>query len=638
MGTFIGKIQKLEFEARIFISFAIVILISVLSFPGFAQTPVNFVMLGRLLRLSSDASLSVGYLIAAIILTVVSLLRMWAGSMLTSQRVMAFRVQVDSLMTTGPYLLVRNPIYLADFTAICGFALCLPPVGILLPVLFYVHYLQLIKYEEASLAIQFPLQYSDYVAHVPRLIPTPASVGDVFKAAKDFEINRDGFRHNALFVLFIPGFILAAVTHELLHAVVLGLPAVIDWAVVHTKIGIAKQSRRNGSAMARPLVAIKPSRKKVFEDLIYAQCWEDPQIDRAAFKITPDDVVFSITSGGCNVLTFLLDGPEKVFALDMNPHQNFLLDLKIAAFKGLSYDELLEFIAVRDSGRRLQLYERIRYLLREESRSYWDRQRGKIDMGIMHCGQYERYMRLLRRVITALMGRQLIERFFEIEDSGARAELFHAKWENIWWWLFTRVLLSRAVMTLLFDGAFFAYLDEDFSFGGHFAKKVERAFTQLPTKGNHFLAYIALGKFSSEEYLPPYLRQENYDIIRNRVDRVEWVTDSCEHFFSTLPDASISKFNFTNIFEWMSPEAYEQLLKETIRVAKENAIMTYRNLLVFREHPAALDRYIRSLKHVAESLHKQDLSFIYNNYVVEEIQKEVPECDTPSRRFQTVEQ
>ena len=65
--------------------------------------------------------------------------------------------------------------------------------------------------------------------------------------------------------------------------------------------------------------------KKVFQDVLYAQCWEDPQIDREAFNITSDDIVFSITSGGCNVLTFLIDNPKKIIALDLNPYQNYLL-------------------------------------------------------------------------------------------------------------------------------------------------------------------------------------------------------------------------------------------------------------------------------------------------------------------------
>ena len=66
-----------------------------------------------------------------------SFLRMWAGSILTSRTIMAFKVQKDLLNTTGPYALARNPIYLADMIALCGFALCLNPVGLALPLLIF---------------------------------------------------------------------------------------------------------------------------------------------------------------------------------------------------------------------------------------------------------------------------------------------------------------------------------------------------------------------------------------------------------------------------------------------------------------------------------------------------------------------
>ena len=106
-----------------------------------------------------------------------------------------------------------------------------------MPVLFYLHYLSIIRYEEVSLRQRFGCVYAQYLAFVPRLIPTARSLPNVPIAVKEFRITQEGARHNALFVLFVPGFLLAAVTHEFLAAVVVGLPAVVDWAIVHTKIG-----------------------------------------------------------------------------------------------------------------------------------------------------------------------------------------------------------------------------------------------------------------------------------------------------------------------------------------------------------------------------------------------------------------
>ena len=316
-------IQKIEFEFRIFISFGLVILVSALSFTVFADWPLTAVAVGGLLGIPAPLARALGYLAAALFSAGASFLRIWSGSVLTSRRMMSFAVKTDALLSTGPYELVRNPIYLADLVAFTGFALCLPPIGLLLPVLLYLHYTQLIGYEEISLRREFGPDYAIYQGRVPRLLPGWGWRKRLRAAFKDLRITRDGIRHNALYLLFIPGFVLAAITGRLIWALAIGLPAVVDWAIVHTKIGVAKDG-------GKPVV-----KDKLFRDVLYANCWEDPQLDRAAFGIGPDDVVFSITSGGCNVLTFLLDDPRKVIAVDANPHQGYLLELKMAAFRTL---------------------------------------------------------------------------------------------------------------------------------------------------------------------------------------------------------------------------------------------------------------------------------------------------------------
>jgi S-adenosylmethionine-diacylglycerol 3-amino-3-carboxypropyl transferase len=605
------KIRKFEFEFRIFISFGLVILISALSFSVFSAIPDNSVALGGLLGIPASRSRALGHLGAALFAAAASFLRIWSGSVLTSRRMMSFAVKTDALLSSGPYQLVRNPIYLADLVAFTGFALCLPPIGLLLPVLLFLHYTQLIGYEEISLRREFGRDYEIYQSRVPRLLPNFGSLKRLGAAVGEVTVTRDGIRHNALYLLFIPGFVLAAVTGKLVWALAVGLPAVVDWAIVHTKIGVVKDGTRP---------AVKP---KMFKDVLYANCWEDPQLDRAAFGIDQDDVVLSITSGGCNVLTFLLDDPRKVIALDVNPHQGYLLELKVAAFRTLSYRRNLEFFGVRPCSTRVECYrQKLRPLLSCGAARFWDGHPGKIARGIIHAGRYERYMRLLRKTVVAGFGkRRLIKRMFEADGPAAREKLYREKWQGVRWRLLTGVMLSRWLNSLLFDKAFFAYLDRDFSFGRHFAAKAEHALVRLPMKENYFLSYILLGRFYAEAFLPVYLRPENFRAIRDRLDRVEIVTDSCEHFFASLEDSTISKFNFSNIFEWMSPAAFENLLRETVRVARDKALLTYRNLLVFRERPASLEGNIRSRRDLAKALQKTDLSFIYDNYVVEQVEK-----------------
>ena len=373
----------------------------------------------------------------------------------------------------------------------------------------------------------------------------------------------------------------------------------------------------------------------IFGDILYAQCWEDPDIDREAFRIQPDDALFSITSGGCNTLAFLIDNPRVVYALDLNSHQNYLLDLKMGAFAALPYTEMLEFFGVRPSRRRRDLYARVRGALRDSSRAYWDAQPSKIDQGIIHAGRYEAYMRLLRRSLERLRGKGLIREIFATEDPEDRLELYRTRWDTPSWRLFTRTFLSRTVMSALFTGKFFTYVDGSFSFGMHFARLVERALTRMPLRENYFASYILLGRYYDEDHLPPYLMREHFSLIRSRLARVQMITGTCEEFFAGMPASSIQKFNFTNIFEWMPEEAYEGILREVCRVGSPDAVMTYRNLLVFRERPAALEAMIQPDRALAVSLHARDRSFIYRNYVVERIRKGRVRWNTGSKESMT---
>ncbi len=658
------RVRKPWFESRIFISLSIVIVISMFSFLAFDDTPTVIETAGRWLGLSGELSLRYGYLALTVPVIFASLLRMWAGSILSSEIIMSFKIQNSKFLISGPYKYVRNPLYLSDLTAFVALSLCLKPIGLLIPVMIWLHYYQLIKYEEEQLKNEFGEEYKKFCSSTPALFPGVRQIKSMFSGPVDFLINFDGFRHNAQYVLFVPGLIVAAHTGNFVHAILIGLPAVLDWAVIHTKKGLSpnpastkefpgtkefasekefprkmKITGKNKFTSKKEFASEKEypgtkeitskmkingkksfSRSKVFRDVLYAQCWEDPELDRIAFKIKPGDTVFSITSGGCNALAFLVDDPERVICLDMNKYQNYLLRLKISAFKSLSYNELLEFMGVHPSERRLRLFEKIKPLLNDHEQSYWSTKGSDIERGIIHCGRYERYMHLLSRLFSLLVGRSVIRRLYDTSGREERLDLFEKRWENLRWRWFCRIFLSRAFASMLFDKAFYRYLEPGFSFEKYYRARVRKAVTELPLEQNYFLAYILLGNYYKDN-LPVYLKRENYDIIRKRADRINIITSGCLDYFRILETGTISRFNFTNIFEWMAPDEFSTLLKETIRVARNGAIITYRNHLVTRKRPESLADQIYPDEKLSAELNGRDLSFIYKAYVVEQIVK-----------------
>ncbi|KAJ3580203.1 hypothetical protein NPX13_g364 [Xylaria arbuscula] len=75
------------------------------------------------------------------------------------------------------------------------------------------------------------------------------------------------------------------------------------------------------------------------DEYIYAFTWEDTRVDERILRLKPDDVVLAITSAGDNILSYALQSPAKIHAIDLNPSQNHLLELKVAAYQSLEYDD-----------------------------------------------------------------------------------------------------------------------------------------------------------------------------------------------------------------------------------------------------------------------------------------------------------
>ncbi|KAK2741925.1 hypothetical protein FQN57_005484 [Myotisia sp. PD_48] len=83
-----------------------------------------------------------------------------------------------------------------------------------------------------------------------------------------------------------------------------------------------------------------PKHTQFNNEYIYAFTWEDPQVDHRLLKIGRDDVILAITSAGDNILDYLQARPRRIHAVDLNPNQNHLLELKTACFSTLGYQDV----------------------------------------------------------------------------------------------------------------------------------------------------------------------------------------------------------------------------------------------------------------------------------------------------------
>lgn len=346
--------------------------------------------------------------------------------------------------------------------------------------------------------------------------------------------------------------------------------------------------------------------------LLFGMSWEDPQSDRAALRIQPGETLTTISSGGCNTLTLLLENPAKIHAVDINASQSYLLELKCAAVRHLERDELMAFLGMAPSDVRLETFQRLRGDLGEAAKAYWSQQPGAIRDGVIHQGRYERFIRQFGRFLALLQGRKRIDGFFRCASLADQRVYFDEEWNTRRWRLLFKLAFNKRTLAKRGLAAdYFKFDDGSSSFAESFFRRGKRAMCEIPIQSNYFLAAY-LGGHISDDAVPAYLQRENLPIVRERLDRVEIVTSDAQGWLSRQPAASVDTFSLSNICELMSVEESARLFGEVARVARPGARVCFRNLMVPREVPDSLRHVIQLQEQLSCDLLARDRSFVYS--------------------------
>ena len=357
--------------------------------------------------------------------------------------------------------------------------------------------------------------------------------------------------------------------------------------------------------------------KADFDQIRYAQCWEDADVLLEAIDVKSDGTYLSIASAGDNTLALVGAGAKRVIAVDLNPAQIACLELRVAAYRSLSYTEFLELLGQKESVQRRILYQRCRPDLSAESRAFWDSNSAQIDQGIAQCGKFERYLRAFRRFVLPLVhGRKKIERLFQLETEEQRRQFYDEHWNTRRWDWMCRLFFGRESLGRLGrDPSFMRFADEPV--WNSLQRRIPNALVVQHPAENPYLQWILLGHFGNA--LPYSLRPENFARIRDNLDALEWRCQSIEEVLSELPPSSLAGYNLSDIFEYMSATDYEELLEHLIRGGAKGCRLVYWNVVVNRKRPVSLCSTLVEKRLIANKLHLQDKAFFYRDFVVEEV-------------------
>ncbi|KAK5135221.1 hypothetical protein LTR08_005470 [Meristemomyces frigidus] len=176
------------------------------------------------------------------------------------------------------------------------------------------------------------------------------------------------------------------------------------------------------------------------DEYIYAFTWEDSRTDARLLKITSDDVILAITSAGDNILSYALERPKRIHAVDLNPAQNHLLELKVAAFRALEYADFWKLFGEGKHADFLKLLlEQLSPHLSSQAFDYWLHagpaafdSKGK---GLYFTGGSRHALQLVSWLGSLLGVREDMKKLCEVETLAEQRE--------IWTKRVRRVLLSQ---------------------------------------------------------------------------------------------------------------------------------------------------------------------------------------------------
>lgn len=304
-------------------------------------------------------------------------------------------------------------------------------------------------------------------------------------------------------------------------------------------------------------------------NLVYNTCWEDPRLDRVALDLGPDDNVLVITSAGCNALDYALTGPNHVYAVDMNPRQNALLELKIAAIKNLEYEDFFKMFGQGKLPGAKDIYkDKLRDSICEWSQGFWDRRIKFFDSrrSFYFRGTSGTFARMINFYIDRIIkARGKVDQLLAAETLEEQTDIWTNEIKKKFWKGLIKFAMGRDATLSMLGVPKAQRRQIDKQYDGGIVKFVEdcldNVFTKIPIHDNYFW-HVYLTGYYTPECSPEYVKAENFEALRNGLaDRVTCHTDSVQGFLEKH-DGQISRYVLLDHMDWLSDKFFPLLESE----------------------------------------------------------------------------
>lgn len=321
--------------------------------------------------------------------------------------------------------------------------------------------------------------------------------------------------------------------------------------------------------------------------LMHTQSWDDPQADLAALQLPLGSTIVAMSSGGCNVLSYLTAQPAQIYAVDQNEAQLALLKLRLAGVRALaSYDEFWEFFGDAASPANAARYvQKLRPLLDVHARSYWD------GRNVLGRRRYTYFTDGLYR--HGLLGRavglaHLIARLLRIDldavltgpvESPARLDAM-SRLDRLFRSMPLRLVTDVQIFlfSLGISSRQGALLKAEAPLNSVLHQRLRRLLDGAADKTNYF-AWQALRRAytgSGDRCLPPYLQRCNFARMRNGAGVIIPVQGNIAQFLDSLPAREVDAVLLLDAQDSMSTDEIQNLWTSIDRAGSERVRVVFR--------------------------------------------------------------
>jgi S-adenosylmethionine-diacylglycerol 3-amino-3-carboxypropyl transferase len=324
-----------------------------------------------------------------------------------------------------------------------------------------------------------------------------------------------------------------------------------------------------------------------FRRLVYTQIWEDPEADLAALQLPVGSTIVTISSGGCNALSYLTAQPAQVFAVDLNEAHLSLLKLKLAGLRAFSkYADFWQFFGEAASPANSELYRDHLWLwLDADARAYWDKRNmvgrprhAYFTDGFYRHGMLGRFIGLAHK-LAKLTGIDLKALLTGKVDSAERLQALDRLH-----WLFHSPLakLITGTPALLFSLGIPPQQRELLGGGAPLNEVLYERLLRLinghPNETNYF-AWQALDRRypgPGDICLPPYLQARQFARMRDGAGLIIPVHANLRQFLESLPARQIDAVVLLDSQDWMAPEEIRALWNAIDRAGSDEVRVIFR--------------------------------------------------------------